>query len=102
MSFDGKPFFASHELVFLMLPVFVVVPLPKSKREQATREISETREKAQFFRVLRLFRVLRVLPSHSSPQNPLVPVVFSLQFSLRSQILRFPSQKRDDGTKGNN
>jgi hypothetical protein len=56
-----------------MLPVFVVVPLPMSKREQAAREISETREKAQNFRVFRLFRVLLVLSSHSSPQNPLVP-----------------------------
>jgi hypothetical protein len=47
-----------------MLPVFVVVPLPRFKREQAAREISETRENFWLFRVFRLFRVLLVLSSH--------------------------------------
>jgi hypothetical protein len=44
--------------VFLVLTDFVVM---NEKREQAAREISETRENFEFFRVFRLFRVLLVL-----------------------------------------
>jgi hypothetical protein len=43
------------------------------KREQAAREISETREKARNFRVFRLFRVLLVLFEtwvKAQPQKP--------------------------------
>jgi hypothetical protein len=52
------------------------------KREQAAREISEAREKAQNFRVLRLFRVLLVLFEtwvKAQPQKPVASAVFSFQ-----------------------
>jgi hypothetical protein len=49
------------------------------KREQAAREISETREKAQIFRVFRLFRVLLVLFEtwvKAQPQKPVASGFF--------------------------